>query len=224
MDGAAARAGLTGPLSRGESARYAAYDWTLRRFGTARPLGPAPVMLVEGVGAGRAAVRPDLVRLLLDGSGRAGSRGRGGGGRDGPAAGGVLGRLDGGGDPPFHRGPFAAVRGSAGTAVPGGVRVASGAFCDSSAGPFRHAPRLPAPALGNGLKTSPASASTPLDPGGVQVLRSQCAAFRSRRRREAPGCSPVIGGFVLPPSPRSGRQVMRFAHPRSPPLPGLRHP
>jgi hypothetical protein len=46
------------------------------------------------------------------------------------------------------------------------------------------------------------SASTLLDRGGVQVLRSQCAAFRSRRRREAPGCSPVIGGFVLSASGR----------------------
>ncbi|WP_093801910.1 uridine kinase [Streptomyces sp. Wb2n-11] len=75
---------VTGPLSRGESACYAAYDWTLRRFGTARPLGPAPVMLVEGVGAGRAAVRPDLARLLwMDlGARESWARGRR---RDGPA-------------------------------------------------------------------------------------------------------------------------------------------
>ncbi|MGX1882181.1 uridine kinase family protein [Streptomyces sp. NPDC055287] len=55
---------VTGPLSRGESARYAPYDWTRRRFGPACPLVPAPVVLIEGVGAGRAAVRPELARLL----------------------------------------------------------------------------------------------------------------------------------------------------------------
>ncbi|GGK06828.1 hypothetical protein GCM10011583_43140 [Streptomyces camponoticapitis] len=55
---------VLGPLSRGASARYAPYDWTLRRFRTPRPLLPAPVVLIEGVGAGRAAVRPWLARLL----------------------------------------------------------------------------------------------------------------------------------------------------------------
>lgn len=39
------------PLSRGEEARYAPYDWTERRFGPVRTLEPAPVVLVEGVGA-----------------------------------------------------------------------------------------------------------------------------------------------------------------------------
>ncbi|HWU09251.1 MAG TPA: hypothetical protein VN520_23195 [Streptomyces sp.] len=52
------------PLSRGEPARYAPYDWTNRCFGPARTLDPAPVMLVEGVGAGRRAVRPFLAGLL----------------------------------------------------------------------------------------------------------------------------------------------------------------
>ncbi|MEU4175445.1 hypothetical protein [Streptomyces sp. NPDC026589] len=51
------------PLSRGESARYAPYDWTERRFGPARTLEPAPVVLVEGVGAGRRRVRPWLAAL-----------------------------------------------------------------------------------------------------------------------------------------------------------------
>lgn len=55
---------VLGPLSRGASARYAPYDWTLRRFRTPRALLPAPVVLIEGVGAGRAAVRPWLARLL----------------------------------------------------------------------------------------------------------------------------------------------------------------
>ncbi|MFI6124915.1 uridine kinase [Streptomyces sp. NPDC051064] len=52
------------PLSRGESARYAPYDWTARRFGPPRTLDPAPVVLIEGVGAGRTAVRPFLAGLL----------------------------------------------------------------------------------------------------------------------------------------------------------------
>ncbi|MFE7752770.1 uridine kinase [Streptomyces sp. NPDC057428] len=58
------RAQVLDPLSRGASARYAPYDWTARRFGTPKTLAPAPVMLVEGVGAGRAAVRPFLAGLL----------------------------------------------------------------------------------------------------------------------------------------------------------------
>ncbi|QEU95766.1 uridine kinase family protein [Streptomyces kanamyceticus] len=56
---------VLGPLSRGEAAHYAVYDWTERRFGPAdRVLPPAPVVIVEGVGAGRAALRPFLAQLL----------------------------------------------------------------------------------------------------------------------------------------------------------------
>ncbi|MFF8387581.1 uridine kinase [Streptomyces kanasensis] len=51
-------------LSRGEAAEYHPYDWTSRRFAPPRRLPPAPVVLVEGVGAGRRAVRPHLARLL----------------------------------------------------------------------------------------------------------------------------------------------------------------
>ncbi len=46
------------PLAQGRTARYAPYDWRARRFGPPRPLPPAPVVLVEGVGAGRRALRP----------------------------------------------------------------------------------------------------------------------------------------------------------------------
>ncbi|MFF2014149.1 uridine kinase [Streptomyces sp. NPDC058195] len=72
------------PLERGACARYAPYDWTARRFGAARLLRPAPVVLIEGVGAGRRAVRPRLARLLWMERGAAESweRGRR---RDGPA-------------------------------------------------------------------------------------------------------------------------------------------
>lgn len=52
------------PFGRGANARYAPYDWHGRRFGAPRALPPAPVVLVEGVGAGRRALRPHLARLL----------------------------------------------------------------------------------------------------------------------------------------------------------------
>jgi hypothetical protein len=52
------------PLGRGETAHYAPYDWHARRFGPPRTLPPAPVVLLEGVGAGRRALRPHLARLL----------------------------------------------------------------------------------------------------------------------------------------------------------------
>ncbi|MEV0092745.1 hypothetical protein [Streptomyces sp. NPDC050738] len=55
---------VIGPLARGAAARYAPYDWTLRGFGPERELRPAPVVLIEGVGAGRRAVRPFLAALL----------------------------------------------------------------------------------------------------------------------------------------------------------------
>ncbi|MFI2612753.1 uridine kinase [Kitasatospora sp. NPDC018619] len=52
------------PLAAGRDAEYRVYDWTLRRFaGTAR-VPSAPVVLVEGVGAGRRAVRPWLARVV----------------------------------------------------------------------------------------------------------------------------------------------------------------
>lgn len=52
------------PLGRGETAHYAPYDWRTRRFGPPRALPPAPLILLEGVGAGRRALRPHLARLL----------------------------------------------------------------------------------------------------------------------------------------------------------------
>lgn len=72
------------PLERGECARYAPYDWTARGFGAPRDLEPAPVVLIEGVGAGRRALRPHLARLLwMDlPAARSWERGRR---RDGPA-------------------------------------------------------------------------------------------------------------------------------------------
>ncbi|WP_371581711.1 uridine kinase [Streptomyces sp. NBC_01314] len=55
---------VIGPLRHGRSARYAPYDWCERSFGPARVLPSAPVIVVEGVGAGRRALRPSLARLV----------------------------------------------------------------------------------------------------------------------------------------------------------------
>nr|WP_206322384.1 hypothetical protein [Streptomyces sp. HNM0575] len=56
------------PLSLGRTARYTPYDWHAGCFpsgpGAVKPLPPAPVVLVEGVGAGRRALRPYLACLL----------------------------------------------------------------------------------------------------------------------------------------------------------------
>ncbi|MFI8852934.1 uridine kinase [Streptomyces sp. NPDC053499] len=52
------------PLGRGEPARYVMYDWVAGAYTTEAVLPPAPVVLVEGVGAGRAALRPLLACLL----------------------------------------------------------------------------------------------------------------------------------------------------------------
>lgn len=53
------------PLARGEAARFPAYDWVTRRFGPGElTLPPAPVVIVEGVGAGREALRPHLAAVL----------------------------------------------------------------------------------------------------------------------------------------------------------------
>jgi uridine kinase len=56
------------PLAQGRTAHCPAYDWIRRTF-TADPVAsvdvpPEPVVLVEGVGAGRRAVRPYLACLL----------------------------------------------------------------------------------------------------------------------------------------------------------------
>lgn len=52
------------PLARGERARYEVYDWVRRQYTREAVLPPAPVVLVEGVGAGRRALRPWLACLL----------------------------------------------------------------------------------------------------------------------------------------------------------------
>lgn len=56
------------PLAQGRVAHYTPYDWTRRAFpagaDAAAQLPPEPVVLIEGVGAGRRALRPYLACLL----------------------------------------------------------------------------------------------------------------------------------------------------------------
>ncbi|MDQ8703360.1 hypothetical protein RCO28_12805 [Streptomyces sp. LHD-70] len=72
------------PLSDGRTARVPAYDWNTRRFDAEMRLPAAPVVLIEGVGAGRRELRPWLAWLCwMDLThGEAWARGRG---RDGSA-------------------------------------------------------------------------------------------------------------------------------------------
>lgn len=55
---------LLQPLRRGEPATVEVYDWERRAYTGVRTVPPAPVVLVEGVGAGRRALRPHLAHLL----------------------------------------------------------------------------------------------------------------------------------------------------------------
>ncbi|MFF9010593.1 uridine kinase family protein [Streptomyces goshikiensis] len=71
------RAQVLEPLAAGRPALWAPYDWVRRRFGPERVLDPVPLLLVEGVGAGRRALRPHLARLLWMETPRARSWGRG---------------------------------------------------------------------------------------------------------------------------------------------------
>ena len=72
------------PLERGETARHRVYDWSERRFAGVHEIPPAPVVLIEGVGAGRRAVRPYLAGLVWMDLSAAAARARGEA-RDGPA-------------------------------------------------------------------------------------------------------------------------------------------
>ncbi|MCX5197961.1 hypothetical protein OOK31_29405 [Streptomyces sp. NBC_00249] len=71
------RAQVLEPLAAGRAAHWAPYDWVERRFGPERVLEPAPVLLVEGVGAGRRSLRPHLAHLLWMETPRSTSWGRG---------------------------------------------------------------------------------------------------------------------------------------------------
>jgi hypothetical protein len=58
------RTSVIEPLARGATAYYEPYDWTERVFTAPRALPAAPLVLVEGVGAGRRALRPRLAHLF----------------------------------------------------------------------------------------------------------------------------------------------------------------
>lgn len=74
---------VVAPLEEGRTARFDVYDWRQRTFARTGVLPPAPVVLVEGVGAGRRALRPHLACLLWMDRGAAASWARGRR-RDGP--------------------------------------------------------------------------------------------------------------------------------------------
>lgn len=52
------------PLSRNDTARYRRFDWVADRFAEWHQLPPADLVIIEGVGAGAAAVAPHLDLLL----------------------------------------------------------------------------------------------------------------------------------------------------------------
>jgi hypothetical protein len=58
------RTEVSQPLRAGRTAHHRVYDWTARRFDGRREIPPAPVVLVEGVGSGRRALRPELAHVL----------------------------------------------------------------------------------------------------------------------------------------------------------------
>ncbi|MBA0050855.1 hypothetical protein E0L36_08100 [Streptomyces sp. AJS327] len=72
------------PLAHGRTARYEVYDWERAAFTGRGEARPAPVVLLEGVGAGRRVVRPSLACLLWMGMPR-GTAWERGMRRDGPA-------------------------------------------------------------------------------------------------------------------------------------------
>ncbi|WP_405579002.1 uridine kinase [Streptomyces sp. NBC_01190] len=52
------------PLAGARTARHQVYDWEAHRFSGEREVPAAPIVLLEGVGSGRLAVRPHLALLL----------------------------------------------------------------------------------------------------------------------------------------------------------------
>ncbi|MDT0309431.1 hypothetical protein RM780_21065 [Streptomyces sp. DSM 44917] len=58
------RAGVLEPLAAGREGRFAVYDWERRAFRGEARVPPAPVVLLEGVGAGRRALRAHLALLV----------------------------------------------------------------------------------------------------------------------------------------------------------------
>jgi uridine kinase len=58
------RAGVIEPLRRGEPGRYQRYDWVEKRFAERHDVAPAPVVVVEGVGAAQSAFTDALAMTV----------------------------------------------------------------------------------------------------------------------------------------------------------------
>lgn len=58
------RAQVLGPFGRGKDAEHRVYDWVAHRFGGVRRVEAAAVVVLEGVGAGRRALRPLLAASI----------------------------------------------------------------------------------------------------------------------------------------------------------------
>lgn len=130
---------ILAPLSRGETAHYGVYDWVREEFTDERVLAPAPLVLVEGVGAGLTGAAAVSGVPAVDGTdartllGKESTPGRAGALR-------VLEWLDSGGACALRGGPFAPVRRFPGPRGADGVRGSRGAFQDTVIGPAFHAP------------------------------------------------------------------------------------
>ena len=188
------------PLSRGRSARYAPYDWRRRSFppDASATLPPESVVLIEGVGAGRRALRPHLACVLwMDvPAEEAWHRGRI---RDGPRARCFLDNVDPRRDRAFRGGPLVFTCESHGAPGKPGIRGAHGARGTPLTAPTRHSwlpvGRACAPC---GTPTSHPSGhcdKEPLDPEGPQELRFQQAVCRGRLQTRSPRLFPRDRGL-----------------------------
>ena len=207
-------AGRDRPLRRRTTGSRAA-------FAGERELPPAPVVLLEGVGAGRRALRPHLARLLWMELARRARPGRRGRLRDGPGAGALLGRLDRGGatrtsrrtPPARSRISWCARRMTGYEVLPGPPRRADRTRSDASRDGDDSA------AARRRRRTGPAGvASTRLDLGGVQDLRSQCAVATDRPQTRSPRLFPRDRGLRSVPDPVRRPSGPAFPHPASPHL------
>ncbi|MFJ2956281.1 uridine kinase [Streptomyces sp. NPDC087270] len=68
---------VLGPLGAGRGAVHEVYDWHARRFAGEQTVDAAPCVVLEGVGTGRAALRPHLALVLWLEVGPAEARRRG---------------------------------------------------------------------------------------------------------------------------------------------------
>lgn len=130
---------ILAPLSRGETARYSVYDWVRGAFTEERALAPAPLVLVEGVGAGRMGAAAVSGVPAVDGTGERTLLGKGSTpGRTRALR--VLEWLDSGGARALRSGSFAPLRRFPGAPGADGIRGGRGTFRNTLNGPAFHAP------------------------------------------------------------------------------------